>query len=72
MICVDEGFTEEFIDEIKETLSSSNLYVLATAALVTAVQVRLRHSKHYNQTQKCLVVMYNVNFCLDVFSTARL
>lgn len=35
-----QGFTEEFIDEIKETLSSSNLYMLAMAALITAVQVR--------------------------------
>ncbi|TNN02364.1 hypothetical protein fugu_009851 [Takifugu bimaculatus] len=33
------GFTDEFIDEIKETLSSSNLYVLGMAALVTTVQL---------------------------------
>lgn len=41
--CVLQGFPEEFIDEIKETLSSSNLYMLAMAALVTAVQVSLHH-----------------------------
>lgn len=44
--CVHQGFTEEFIDEFKETLSSSNLYMLAMAALVTAVQVRFRRIKH--------------------------
>ncbi|CAG00010.1 unnamed protein product [Tetraodon nigroviridis] len=33
------GFAEEFIEEIKETLSGSNLGVLAAAALLTAVQL---------------------------------
>ncbi|KAM9783297.1 lipid scramblase CLPTM1L-like [Neosynchiropus ocellatus] len=33
------GFTEENIDEIKETLLSSNLYLLVTTALITAVQL---------------------------------
>uniref|UniRef100_A0A674NB70 Lipid scramblase CLPTM1L n=1 Tax=Takifugu rubripes TaxID=31033 RepID=A0A674NB70_TAKRU len=32
------GFTDEFIDEIKETLSSSNLYVLGMAALLLALK----------------------------------
>lgn len=35
------GFTEEYIDEIKETLAGSNLYLLVLTALITAVQVRL-------------------------------
>ncbi|KAM8827174.1 lipid scramblase CLPTM1L-like isoform 1-T1 [Synchiropus picturatus] len=33
------GFTEENIDEIKETLLSSNLYLLLLTALITAVQL---------------------------------
>lgn len=33
------GFTEEFIDEMKETLAGSNLHLLLLTALVTAVQV---------------------------------
>lgn len=33
------GFTEEYIDEIKETLVGSNLYLLMLTALVTALQV---------------------------------
>lgn len=33
------GFTEEFIDEMKETLAGSNLHMLLLTALVTAVQV---------------------------------
>ena len=34
------GFTEENIDEIKETLRGSNLYLLILTALVTALHVR--------------------------------
>lgn len=33
------GFTEEFIDEMKETLAGSNLHLLVLTALVTAVQL---------------------------------
>ncbi|XP_041799172.1 cleft lip and palate transmembrane protein 1-like protein [Chelmon rostratus] len=33
------GFTEENIDEIKETLVSSNLYLLVLTALITALQL---------------------------------
>ncbi|XP_076016827.1 lipid scramblase CLPTM1L-like isoform X2 [Genypterus blacodes] len=33
------GFTEENVDEIKETLASSNLYLLVVTALITALQL---------------------------------
>uniref|UniRef100_A0A3Q3W5F0 Lipid scramblase CLPTM1L n=1 Tax=Mola mola TaxID=94237 RepID=A0A3Q3W5F0_MOLML len=33
------GFTEEYIDEIKETLMGSNLYLLVLTALITALQL---------------------------------
>lgn len=39
------GFTEENIDEIKETLLGSNLYLLVLTALITALQVRLHHTR---------------------------
>lgn len=38
------GFTEEYIDEIKETLAGSNVYLLTLTALVTVLQVS--HSFH--------------------------
>lgn len=34
------GFTDENIDEIKETLVGSNLYLLVLTAFITALQVR--------------------------------
>lgn len=37
------GFTDEYIDEIKETLMGSNLYLLVLTALITALQVRLNN-----------------------------
>lgn len=45
--CVFPGFTEEYIDEIKETLAGSNLYLLMLTALITAVQVRLCRATKY-------------------------
>jgi len=39
-VCIYTGFTEENIDEIKETLVDSNLYLLVLTALITALQVR--------------------------------
>lgn len=39
---VSPGFTEENIDEIKEALVGSNLYLLVLTALITALQVRER------------------------------
>ncbi|XP_068180172.1 lipid scramblase CLPTM1L-like [Antennarius striatus] len=33
------GFTEEYVDEIKETLVGSNLYLLVVTALITALQL---------------------------------
>nr|XP_046256786.1 cleft lip and palate transmembrane protein 1-like protein [Scatophagus argus] len=33
------GFTEEYVDEIKETLVGSNLYLLVLTALITAIQL---------------------------------
>lgn len=38
------GFTEENIDEIKETLVGSNLYLLVLTAVITALQVSLYYT----------------------------
>lgn len=37
---VHPGFTEENVDEIKEILVDSNLYLLVLTALITALQVK--------------------------------
>lgn len=39
-VVISPGFTEENVDEIKETLVGSNLYLLVLTALITALQVR--------------------------------
>lgn len=47
-LCVYPGFTEENVDEIKETLVGSNLYLLVLTAVITALQVRAKtyHNIH--------------------------
>lgn len=55
-VCFCTGFTEENIDEIKDPLMGSNLYLLVLSALITVLQVR----KH---TFDALFLQYN-NFFL--------
>ncbi len=53
--CVYPGFTEENIDEIKETLVGSNLYLLTLTALVTALQVRLCNITENDSRSVCVM-----------------
>lgn len=58
------GFTEEFIDEMKETLAGSNLHLLLLTALVTAVQVSHTFIAH---SWSCRCSVSNLPEALDFF-----
>lgn len=58
------GFTEEFIDEMKETLAGSNLHLLVLTALVTAVQVRVTHPLHKVEVKG--VLHFSPTVCLNL------
>lgn len=66
MLCLCPGFTEEYIDEIKEILVSSNLYLLVLTALITALQVRYYSATKYTSfIQIHLIIVKISDFLCD-------